>query len=115
MADMRLPVLWRGMVIRILSARCRADAYPPRNHRYAALFPSGRCCRPPRRQSLKPGPFVGPGFLSGIDRNMVSSLAATPAACSAHRRRAYGRRRNRCCDSVMAVPHIRAATTPPHV
>src|ERR1700752_98634 len=27
-----------------------------------SLFPSGRCCRPPRRQSLKPGPFWGPVF-----------------------------------------------------
>ena len=44
------------------SIRCCAGCVSSQNHRCTAMFPSGRRCRPPRRQILKPGPFRGPVF-----------------------------------------------------
>src|SRR5690349_18374686 len=39
-----------------------------------SLFPSGRCCRPPRRQSLKPGPYGARLFSRTIfDRRLAKA------------------------------------------
>ena len=43
-----------------------------------SMFPSGRCCRPPRRQILKPGPSRGPVFSGAISRRTIRLYPPQP-------------------------------------
>src|SRR5262245_59823713 len=63
MAVMRSPTLPMCSSLRIVVVRCFAGWISSQNRRQGSMFPSGRHCRPPRRQSLKPGP-QGPGFFA---------------------------------------------------
>jgi len=62
MADMRPRPLLHFRHRRILMARCCVGRMSSQSRRCSSMFPSGRCCRPPRRYTDQPGPFVGPGF-----------------------------------------------------
>ena len=73
-----------------------------------SLFPSGRCCRPPRRQILKPGPIRGPVFSDVISRRTIRLYLAS----TAHKARPWylGTASRRC----HADPYI-SAINAPHV
>jgi len=48
---MRCPALPLPDLLRILQSRCRRMDILPESP-VGSMFPSGRCCRPPRRQLL---------------------------------------------------------------
>src|SRR5262245_17229620 len=73
MADMRGSALSLRCAVRILTTRCCAGCILPESPA-CSMFPSGRYCRPPRRQSLKPGPS-GTRFFIAIRRVVRSTEA----------------------------------------
>lgn len=97
MADMRRTPLSDFGHRRILRSRCCAGRMSSQSRRCRSMFPSGRCCRPPRRYTDQPGPDLGPGFF-------MCSIFRRHCLCRAPQRMAIEPRHARSGRFLVASP-----------
>ena len=109
MAGMRPSALMVSADVRILkSVLLRRMRILPESP-VRSLFPSGRCCRPPRRQILKPGPFGARFFSVPTDCGARPGCAAQLPAGARARPRYLGTASRRCHAARLHFGHKRAS------